>query len=902
MDNMLNTPENLDAMSKEMRSSAVKTFRGIDETLNTNGVYKLVLKGADKYAVSRMREYMDKTDEVTLFVATASEQSGGKSTASNVILNYPLLPEAKTATTACATEIRYGEEPSVQIMYYAKPQGAEEFTEGPLFHYDSTHRIDKGIWHDLKIFIYRCVTDQVIFLETLQYFSKIHIETDHPGDFGIDDIDMSPNDPRHVVLLLLFLFSTYIGQNDEVELPNRVALCKFREELMRKLGVNPDRDFVVLVRWNEDTLKQGLVLVDLPGLGSSAGEKIKPNGTVRRSHNRISIEYMNKVDSVFLFFTPTAAGDSAKKVLEAFLATERMKQNVALKENRIIPIMNKADEASAIQTELNAVRASLGELNPSFICPISALSGEYQFVSDGWLPIQRTKRYNSKKNGREAIYKKYLRRRGHEPSEEYICGEIYEALEDAYNEAYSFTDVNGNEYNITLEQWVKMMTTDYLARLRALKTLEMLHIGMYAERQLVANIDMRISALLMVHQGGGDMGKELAGQVKNLVVDKLDTVVMDIETQLADLKSDISDVLQKRHDDLVNAYTGKVRMIESKIAEIIKLAADSLESDGWGDYPIDPDDKYFEGGKKIARHNRDVINKLIDDVKSVDVPSYLREAENVLSDILHDVSRKYANVRDNFLNGVYGLLASQVEQKMNEAYAEALQKYGNGDHGVSFDMFYKALFEQLKASIIKKIQGFADMANSIIKGDTEVADALSSVINAASSLSLQLQGWYKDSEDSYLTSLKRHTFFCGDAVFDRDALKVQADIPFFAPNAAKLWADTTVTTLADMSIDRIPEAFDKFSADVSVLNQAGMKGTLDVIDDIITPNIQHGQTEVKKEIETLNAGLSEIRTKINAMFTEINHTLEVLRGCDWSADEVKVIEALYHDISSDSGR
>ncbi len=567
MDNMLNTPENLDAMNDVIRSSAVETFRGLDDSLKTNGTYSLILKGLDEEAVKRMRKYLDRSDEVTLLVATASEQSGGKSTVSNVILNYPLLPEAETATTACATEIRYADEPSVQIMYYAKPQGAEEFIEGPLFRYNDKHKIDKGIWRDLKTFIYRCVTDKVIFPETLQYFSRVYIDADHPENFGIDDIEMSCDDPRHVTLLLLFLFSTYIGQNDEEQSDERMNLCKFREEVMKKLGVDSDRDFVVLVHWNNDALKRGLSIVDLPGLGSSAGEKKMPNGEFRRSHNRISIEYMNIVDSIFLFFSPAATGDSAQKVLEAFINTERMKQDIVSKESRIVPVMNKADKANAIQTGLNAIRAVLGDLKPPFICPISAISGEYQFVRDGLFSVQRTKKYNSKREGREVIRKKYLKRRGHEPSEDYICQEIEDSLQDDYEHPYSFEDLDGNEYELTLAEWVKMMTTDYLARLRALKTLEMLHAGMYAEKQLVSSINMRITTLLMLHQGGGDMGRILAEQVKKLVNDKLDSVVEDIETDLEALNRDVAKELFRRKESLVSGYTDSIRRLKTILQE-----------------------------------------------------------------------------------------------------------------------------------------------------------------------------------------------------------------------------------------------------------------------------------------------------------------------------------------------
>ena len=896
---MLNVPENLDEMNVTMRSSAVETFSGLDITLKTNGTYRLILKenSSDNNAVERLRHYLAKSSDVTLFVATASEQSGGKSTASNVILNYPLLPEAEQATTACATEIRYGDEPSVQIRYYAKPQGAEEFVDGPIFRYNRHHRIDTEIWNALKEFICRCVTDNIIFPETLQYFSKVHIDADNPGDFGVDDIDMSQDDPRHVTLLLLYLFSTYIGQNETSLSPERKNLCEFREDLMRRLGVKTNRDFAVRVLWDSEVLKQGFSLVDLPGLASSAGEKIMPDGTTRRSHDRISIEYMNVVDAMFLFFGPEVKGASVSEVLTAFLETERFKQDVVSKDSRVIPVMNKADCAKAMQTGLKTARDILGNLNPEFICPISAISGEYQFVRDGLFPVERTKRYNSLQ-GRESIRKKFIKRKGREPSEEYICEEVEDDLQEAYETSYSFRDIAGNEYQITLAQWVKMMTTDYLARLRALKTLELLYVGMYAEKQLAASIDMRIAALSMLHEGGKSMGKVLVKQVRKLVIDRLSTVVKDIGKDLPAVNINVAKELEDRRPSIASGYNDSFQQIESDIAGFIRSAANSLKQNTFGNYITNPDDAWTDDGKAKARHNRQVINNLIDNVKSVDVTGYLQRAAGILNSILQDVSRQYTDIRDKTLQ-VIDALPAQVAQKMEDAYSETRLQYSAEGDVKSFDKFYRDLFEQLKTSIVKKMKSFADMARTMIQGNTEVSDALSSIISYSSNIAVQVQSAYSNAEENYINAL-RTTTLAGSAAFNQTALIAQADIPFFSPNTVKIWADETATSLSVISTERIPDAFEKFTSYVLTLNQTGMLGTLDVLDDIVAPNIQHGQANVQEEIKTLNAGKSEICTSVTGMFDEIQPVLDVLKECGWADSEIQAVEDLYSDITADS--
>ncbi len=199
------------------------------------------------------------------------------------------------------------------------------------------------------------------------------------------------------------------------------------------------------------------------------------------------------------------------------------------------------------------------------------------------------------------------------------------------------------------------------------------------------------------------------------------------------------------------------------------------------------------------------------------------------------------------------------------------------------------------------MQGFAGIASKMIQGNTEVSDVISEVINYASTLLVQLQDCYNESEESYLKALRGITA-AGNTNFNVTALKAQANIPFFAPEAAKQWADEAVTKLSDMAIDKIPDAFKKFTSDVSNLNQSGMLGTLDVIDDIINPNIQHGQTNVEAEIATLNGGLSEIRTRIDGMFKTIQTAVDVLRNCDWAASDVESLDTAHNDIINDSGR
>ena len=90
---------------------------------------------------------------------------------------------------------------------------------------------------------------------------------------------------------------------------------------------------------------------------------------------------------------------------------------------------------------------------------------------------------------------------------------------------------------------------------------------------------------------------------------------------------------------------------------------------------------------------------------------------------------------------------------MYNAYSDTRRKYAAEDDKDSFNKFYMDLFEQFKASIVKNMKGFADMARKKIQGSSEVSSAMSAINSYASNIAVQLQSTYKDSEDTYINAL-----------------------------------------------------------------------------------------------------------------------------------------------------
>lgn len=895
MDNIMSVPENLNAINRAVSSAAKKYFRAADHSLQTSGIYTRIFpagntESADRKALEDLREALGRSDDITFRVATASEQSGGKSTASNVILCYPLLPESAIATTACATEIRYGKEPSLQIRYYANPIGADEFEDGPIFRSDS---INKSIWNQLKDFAADCAIENVIIPEHLQYFAERSIvlpgEQSVRQDFSANDLAMSMNDPRHVIVLLLILFTIYVGQNDDEENidPARKKLCERREKIMSQLGVNASRDFSVLVRWNHPALEQGLIIVDLPGLGSSAGEKNNPDGTIKRSHSTISIEYMNIVDAIFLFFDKTAADGGTSQVLKTFLDSESLKY-VKAEENRVIPVMNKVDLPGGIFSSLNAVRKALGNLNPPCIYPISAIAGEYQFVRDGLFPIQRTKKYH---NGDILEFLRMFL--GREPSDDEISEAIAKRLKNDYEKKYPFKDLNGTQHEINLGEWIRMVTTDYLDRLRALKILETVNKGVYAYSQIVNAITMRIEILKTLKHGGYEMAEALAKSIEACVTRAVTRMMDKLSEQLTKLNFDIQTQIADTSTTMANKYSEGFRKVESGLEKLIRTAAGELLPNVFGNYITDPDAAFIEDGKRRARNNRNVIERLIQNMKNFPVVGCFIDAEGVVKGVVNYIQAEYDRMLETIFR-VYNELTEQTVNAMDQEYSEVAEKYGG-----QFNEFYKSLFTQLRALVKKKIVASSAMARKMIEEDTNVVKMLNEILDKVSLLSVQVQSAYRNATERYINILRSNTIV-GSPSFDTNALLAQASIPFFSTDATNDWIANSCGDIAQFFTSDTTPAFDQFNKRVQSVSKNVISEQVAGLSDFIGQVVGGGQHSIDNEITRLSDGISSIRRNIRDMLNEIQTQWDELRQCAWAVREIEYADSERKNILSDS--
>lgn len=351
----------------------------------------------------------------TYNVGFAGEQSCGKSTVINSTVQYPIMPTCKLTTTAAVVQMVYSEHTRVRAFDDDTGKVVLDFDcVAPAVSSEKT-RFNEQFRMLLE---YGVEAMKVLVIENFQYFSKVNVRD---SDLTVDDIDMSSDDPKHVLLLMLILLAVYVGQNDASWDENTSVLMAKREKLFHYFGI-PENTINLSVKCQCDfeVLKSGLMITDLPGLGSNAQQQER-NGRKVKSHDDITKEAISMTETMVFITTPENRKEGYQ-VLPEMLSNARLNE-VVKKGDRILPLLNKIDACgdkereAAISSFLRALKTAGVEKSEEDIVPYSALYGEYGF---GNIPFERTLYYMDNYSEREV---QRMIRRGLAPDEaqqEYI--------------------------------------------------------------------------------------------------------------------------------------------------------------------------------------------------------------------------------------------------------------------------------------------------------------------------------------------------------------------------------------------------------------------------------------------------------------------------------------------------
>lgn len=325
-------------------------------------------------AIERRKKADDTLKQLGAFrynIGFAGPQSCGKSSLINAIIRYPLMPTCNLATTCTPVELIYGKETRIIVK--------DEDRNGEVVFDRKCRSISQADFDKLKD--YACKVMPVAIIENLQFFCDSSILA------GTKDIKrhmhMDREDPRQVALLVLILFTVYAHQNNKELNARELELNDLRLRTLVYFGIRQSTiNYRVVVQWDNPMLASGLMITDLPGLGSSAEDKVE-NDVIIKGHDTITKEAVLRTDTMAFMSEPQVMAD-AVPALETMISNASIRDAVSVEE-RIVPIMNKVDQLpgeqkiTAINMMLGMMRNAGANMNDRKVWETSSFCGEYSY-------------------------------------------------------------------------------------------------------------------------------------------------------------------------------------------------------------------------------------------------------------------------------------------------------------------------------------------------------------------------------------------------------------------------------------------------------------------------------------------------------------------------------------------
>lgn len=307
-------------------------------------------------------------------------QSAGKTTLINACLGYPILPALLTKGTVCPMRIEWGERPSLTVRMRHRERKWEvrisEQIMGQTLK-QAPEQMSKQIYAGLLEYVCLCVNLAVFYPENLSYFLEAEKS---PGALTPQDILMDPKDIRHVLVLVLIVLNAHV----ETASPACGALKlqpvkEVRQRLLKLLGLDAGEIESLCLSWDSPLLKDGLCLVDLPGLGSGSMADGKHDAL-----GEIACKWAKHMDILLCMTTKEVVGGQMQQVLEKIYADNSPEKNPLP-----ILVVNRAEEIVNPAIVIHTAQQLLWSLLPPCYL-ISAAAGEYRYLGEN-IPVKRTR-------------------------------------------------------------------------------------------------------------------------------------------------------------------------------------------------------------------------------------------------------------------------------------------------------------------------------------------------------------------------------------------------------------------------------------------------------------------------------------------------------------------------------
>ncbi len=366
-------PERIEAASEE----AVDQFQACVYNAGAKALSLLdgdeLTKGLELERRESARKTLEQLSAFRYNIGFAGPQSCGKSSLINTMIRYPLMPTCTLATTCTPVELIYGKETRIVVK--------DEDRNGQIVFDRKCTSVTQEDFQ--KLVNYASKVMPVAVIENLQFFCDSSILNEAVARDLKQHLKMDQNDPKQVAMLFLILFTVYAHQNNRDLNRAEMELNELRVGSLRYFGI-PDStiNYCVVIQWDDPLLASGLMITDLPGLGSSAEDRTE-DGVVIKGHDTITKEAILRTDTMAFISEPQVLAD-AVPALETMISNSNLRDAVSV-EDRIVPIMNKVDTVmgqqrrTAIDMMLGMMKNAGANMDNRKVWETSSFYGEYVY-------------------------------------------------------------------------------------------------------------------------------------------------------------------------------------------------------------------------------------------------------------------------------------------------------------------------------------------------------------------------------------------------------------------------------------------------------------------------------------------------------------------------------------------
>ena len=639
-------------------------------------------------------------------VGFAGEQSCGKSTVVNSLLQYPLMPTCKAPTTASVVQIVYSEHFRVRAI--------DDDTQKIVLDFDCEMPKDPTARKKFreqfeKLLDYAISAMGVLIIENFQYFTDVKVVDKR---ITVKDVEMTPEDPKHVMLLLFILLAVYVGQNDAEWNEEKRQLMAKRKSIFSYLGIPKDTiNISVKSQGRFELLKSGLIITDLPGLGSNATHLERNDGRKVKGHDEITTEAIQRTDSM-VFLTTPANREAGYKVLPEMLSSAKLKETI-YKGERIIPVLNKADtcgeqeKRTTIQAICDALKAANVEKKPEDIRKYSGIWGEYTFKG---IPFERTLFFKENYDEESMRRKAERKHTEYEAIKEEEIVDLKEKMEKKYADS-------------GIEEMLRFFRTSYVEVGKFNKSTAALQ----AIRAMVMSIVSELSSTVKICQtrlvNKTNIQDNLAKDLKIAVEMPLANSVTHQEETLGRIRHDFNDTIRERPEAIFELYK---KAFEKALENYKSKLLATLGKFKCGLLPLSDKARIDVAGSE----NRRLYNALLDEIN--DLPISLievnRQYEKILKSVRVSIDRFYSDSLRGLKN-----LKDDIRYSLDRSIASA-----NNSTSEEIKLL-EAVKDQLLVLVDKQIEV---VSLNLAQQQQEETDAMDSILSAILNLNTEMTGTY----------------------------------------------------------------------------------------------------------------------------------------------------------------